>query len=72
MKTIIVDDERLARRELRGLLKQFTEIEIIGEASNADEARELIEKNRPDLIFLDIHMPAMDGFAATRAIRRWQ
>jgi two-component system LytT family response regulator len=62
MKTFIVDDERLARSELRRLLKGFSAIEIIGEAANADEAIEKIETARPDLLFLDIQMPGRDGF----------
>jgi two-component system LytT family response regulator len=62
MKTIIVDDERLARNELKRLLKGFSDIEIIGEAANADEAIEKIETARPDLLFLDIQMPGRNGF----------
>jgi two-component system LytT family response regulator len=62
MKTFIVDDERLARSELRRLLKGFSAIEIIGEAANADEAIEKIETARPDLLFLDIQMPGRNGF----------
>jgi two-component system LytT family response regulator len=62
MKTIIVDDERLARRELASQLKAFTEVEIAGEASNGEEAIELIDKLKPDLVFLDIQMPDMTGF----------
>jgi hypothetical protein len=66
MKTFIVDDERLARSELRRLLKGFSAIEIIGEAANADEAIEKIETARPDLLFLDIQMPGRNGFRAAR------
>jgi two-component system LytT family response regulator len=62
MKTFIVDDERLARNELKRLLKNFADIEIIGEAANADEAIEKIEDARPDLLFLDIQMPGRNGF----------
>ena len=61
-KTIIIDDERLARTELRSVLKEYTEIEIIDEAQNGDEGIEKINKLRPDLIFLDINMPGMSGF----------
>src|SRR5690606_39335670 len=53
MKTLIVDDERLARIELRRLLQDFPKIDIVGEAANADEALELIEELEPDLLFLD-------------------
>ncbi|HLM62269.1 MAG TPA: LytTR family DNA-binding domain-containing protein [Pyrinomonadaceae bacterium] len=62
MKTFIVDDERLARSELKRLLKNFSVIEIIGEAANPDEAIEKIETARPDLLFLDIQMPGRNGF----------
>ncbi len=57
IKTIIVDDERLARSELRKILKEFPEIEIIDEAVNAQDAQEKIETLQPELIFLDIQMP---------------
>lgn len=62
IRAIIIDDERLARAELRTLLKDFTEIEIIDEAVNADEASQKIEQLNPDLIFLDIQMPGKTGF----------
>jgi two-component system LytT family response regulator len=61
-KTIIVDDERLARAELRKLLLDFPEIEIIAEASNVNEGIEKIDTLNPDLIFLDIQMPGKTGF----------
>jgi two-component system LytT family response regulator len=59
---IIIDDERLARNELKKLLEQHTEIQIIDEASGVDEGVEKIELARPDLIFLDIQMPGKTGF----------
>ncbi len=62
IKTIIVDDERLAREGLKNLLKEYSEIEIIGEAANVDEALDLIDKLRPQLMFLDIEMPEKSGF----------
>lgn len=61
-KTIIIDDERLAREEVKRALSNYPEFEVLGEAANADEAIVLIEKERPDLIFLDIHMPEKTGF----------
>jgi two-component system LytT family response regulator len=60
--SIIVDDERLARRELKRLLEPHTDVDILAECSNADEAKEMIEKMRPDLLFLDIQMPGKTGF----------
>lgn len=62
MKAIIIDDERLARTELKRLLEPFKEIEIVGEAVNADEAIEKIVQLNPELIFLDIQMPGKSGF----------
>lgn len=62
IKAIIIDDERLARNELKKLLKEHTEINVIEEAANVDEAVEKIETYSPDLIFLDIQMPEKTGF----------
>ncbi|MEX1003184.1 MAG: LytTR family transcriptional regulator DNA-binding domain-containing protein [Crocinitomicaceae bacterium] len=61
MRTIIVDDERLAREELKSLLKEYPDIEIIGEYKNTIEAKEAIEKASPDLVFMDIQMPGETG-----------
>ena len=61
MKVLVIDDERLARQELKKLLKKHQEIEIIGEAANADEANGMIKEKKPDLIFLDIQMPGTAG-----------
>jgi len=62
IKTIIVEDSRLARNELKELIKMHTEIEIIGEAENVDAAYAMINDLKPQLIFLDINMPGKDGF----------
>ena len=62
MRAIIVDDERLARNELKRLLENFPSIEVVGEASNTDEASLLIEELQPDVAFLDIQMPGKTGF----------
>lgn len=62
MKALIIDDERLARKELRSLLNRYHEIEVIDECSNADEAKAAIDLHHPDLIFLDIQMPGKNGF----------
>lgn len=70
MRTVIVDDERLARKELISMLKTYDEIEIIGECSNADEAIFFINQNKPDLIFLDIEMPEKNGFEVIKNIDR--
>ena len=62
MRAIIIDDERLARKELNNLLKNYPEIEIVDQAVNADDALEKIKRLNPDLIFLDIQMPGKTGF----------
>lgn len=62
MKALLVDDERLARSELRRLLRAHPEIEIIGEAADAAQAKEKIRTLHPDLIFLDVQMPGRTGF----------
>lgn len=66
--TLIVDDEPLARRNIRLLLKDDPEIEIVGEAGTGREAVSMIKKHSPDLIFLDIQMPELDGFGVLENI----
>ena len=62
IKTIIIDDERLAREELKHLLSNHDDIEVIGTAQNGLEGIKICQETSPDLIFLDISMPGMDGF----------
>lgn len=62
LKAVIVEDSRLARNELKELIKAHQEIELLGEAKNVDEAYKLINETKPDLLFLDINMPEKDGF----------
>jgi len=62
IKAVIIDDERLARNELKKLLQDFPEIEVVAEAANANEGIEKIDSLNPDLIFLDIQMPGKTGF----------
>jgi len=69
MRTIIIDDERLAREELKKLLKDYHEIEIIDEAKNPEEGIEKIKALKPDLIFLDIGLPEISGFDVCTKIR---
>jgi two-component system, LytTR family, response regulator len=69
-KALIIDDERLARNELRKLLAEFSTIEIVGEAANADEGLEKIEHLSPDIIFLDIQMPGKTGFDMLAELER--
>jgi two-component system, LytTR family, response regulator len=61
-RAIVIDDERLAREELKLLLKDYIEIEVIDEARNGEEGIEKIKALKPDLVFLDVSMPGMTGF----------
>ncbi len=63
MKALLIDDERLARNELRRLLAAHRDIEIVGEATDVDDALEKIAALKPDLLFLDVQMPGADGFS---------
>lgn len=68
MKAIIVDDERLARNELKSLLANHKEIEVIAECGNANEAKEKIDQLKPDVVFLDINMPGKSGLELVEEI----
>ncbi|MDB2656967.1 LytTR family DNA-binding domain-containing protein [Crocinitomicaceae bacterium] len=61
-KSVVIDDERLAREELKSILSEYPEITVVGEAQNGEEGIELIRKTDPDLIFLDVNMPELSGF----------
>src|SRR6266545_2473311 len=69
LTTVVVDDEQLACDELSYLLRDFPEVEIAGTGSNGLEAVELIEKLEPDLVFLDVQMPGLDGLGVVRRLR---
>jgi len=62
IQAVVADDEVLARQKLRQLLREIPEIEIVGECANAAETIDLVRATRPDLLFLDVRMPDMDGF----------
>jgi len=68
IKTFIVDDEQLARDRLRQLLQNEAEIEVVGEYANGHDAVAAIQKMPPDLLFLDIQMPELDGFGVLEAL----
>ena len=68
MRALLVDDEPLARQRIRQLLKNEADVEIAGEAGNGMEAVRLIEELQPDLVFLDVQMPELDGFGVVDAI----
>ena len=70
IRTIIVDDEPLAREKLRGFLEKESDVEILGECRDGREALEKIEKEQPDLVFLDVQMPEMDGFEVLENLER--
>lgn len=70
MRAIIIDDERLARTELKNLLQDYPEVEVVDEAANADDGISKIESLQPDLIFLDIQMPGKTGFEMLSQLER--
>src|SRR6476646_885504 len=69
ISAILVDDEKLASEELAYQLKEFPDIDIIATASNGLEALKLIQDLEPDLVFLDVQMPGLDGMGVIRALR---
>jgi two-component system LytT family response regulator len=62
LRTVIVDDEPLARKRLRRLLREHADVEVVSECRNGREAVEAVRRGRPDLVFLDVQMPGLDGF----------
>src|SRR5260370_34300061 len=66
---LMVDDEQLAREELSYLLKEFPDIEVLASARNGLEAIKLIEQLEPDVVFLDVHMPGLDGLGVIQKLR---
>jgi two-component system LytT family response regulator len=68
IRTLIVDDEHLARERLRALLEAEPDIEIVGECADGREAVAAIERDTPDLLFLDVQMPELDGFEVLAAV----
>ncbi len=68
IRTLIVDDEPLARTRIRSLLEREPDIEVVGESGDGQQAVAMIQELQPDLLFLDVQMPALDGFAVLEAI----
>ena len=68
LKALIVDDEPLARQELHFLLQNAGEVEVVAEGSNGVEAVDLIRQHKPDVVFLDVRMPGLDGFAVLKKL----
>jgi len=69
IRTLVVDDERIARRTVCDLLAKDPEIEVVGEATDGELALEQIERQRPDLVFLDVHMPIMTGIETLQQLK---
>ncbi|MHC5609521.1 MAG: response regulator [Nostoc sp.] len=70
IKVLLVDDQNLIRQGLKALLELESDIEIVGEAENGEQAINLVAEFQPDVVLLDIRMPIMDGVAATREIKK--
>jgi DNA-binding LytR/AlgR family response regulator len=70
LRVVIADDERPARSFLAAMLRNFEDVEIVGEASNGAEAVEMIEREKPDLALLDLQMPELDGLRVVRLLRK--
>ncbi|HUJ21699.1 MAG TPA: LytTR family DNA-binding domain-containing protein [Bryobacteraceae bacterium] len=68
IKTLIVDDETLARRRIRRLLATEGDVEVIGECGDSQQAIDFIQERNPDLVFLDVQMPGMDGFSVVESL----
>jgi two-component system, LytTR family, response regulator len=68
IRALIVDDESLARQFIRRMLKDEPDVEIVGECNNGQSAAMMIRKHNPDVVFLDVQMPEMDGFAVVEAV----
>lgn len=68
LRTLIVDDEPLARERIRALLEQERDVEVVGECSNGPDALAAIKAHRPDLVFLDIQMPGLDGLGVVEQV----
>src|SRR6202795_792319 len=69
LSAVIVDDEQLARDELAYLLKNIGDVEVVAQGKNGLEAVALIREHNPDLVFLDVQMPGLDGFGVIRKLK---
>ncbi len=70
IRTLVVDDEKLARERLLSFLRGYDDIEVIGQAKNGVEAVRAIDEESPDLVFLDVQMPGMDGFEVLKTVKK--
>lgn len=69
IRVLLVDDESLVRRILKQILAGYPDMELVGEATNGEEAIRAVDRLQPDIVVMDIRMPALDGIAAAREIR---
>ena len=72
LRIVIADDERPAREFLKAILREFEDVEIVGEAENGADAVEIIKQTKPDLALLDLQMPEISGLEAVRLLRKSQ
>ena len=72
LRVLIADDERPAREFLKNILREFEDVELVGEAENGAEAIELIKNSKPDLALLDLQMPEISGLEAVKILRKNQ
>ena len=70
IRTLVVDDEKLARDRLLSFLKNIDDVDVVGQAKNGVDAVRLIEEAAPDLVFLDVQMPGLDGFGVLKGITK--
>src|SRR5262252_362063 len=68
LSTLIIDDEQLARDELAYLLKSVGDVEVVAQGKNGVEAVNLIKEHNPDMVFLDVQMPGLDGFGVIKKL----
>ena len=68
ISALIIDDEQLAREELKYLLDSLGDVDVVAQGTNGIEAVGLIEEHRPDVVFLDVQMPGLDGFAVIQRL----
>lgn len=69
IRTVVVDDEKLARERVKGFLRKIEDVRVVGEAEDSGSAVELLSREQPDLVVLDIQMPGGDGFSVIRALK---
>jgi two-component system LytT family response regulator/two-component system response regulator LytT len=72
LSALIIDDEQLAREELAYLLAQVGGVDVVAQGANGIEAVDLIEEHHPDMVFLDVQMPGLDGFAVIQKLMEQQ